>query len=51
MIEALFEKLHGALSENTLRAYRGDYNHFITWCQEHRLKKLCCAVAGQVNQV
>ena len=33
MIEALFEKLNGALSENTLRAYRSDYKHFTSWCQ------------------
>jgi integrase len=40
MIEALFEKLHGALSENTLRAYQSDYTHFTIWCQEHNVLPL-----------
>ena len=40
MIEELFEKLNGALSENTLRAYRSDYTHFTIWCQEHNVLPL-----------
>ena len=40
MIENLFEKLNGALSENTLRAYRSDYIHFANWCHEHHLDPL-----------
>lgn len=39
-IEALFEKLNGALAENTLRAYRSDYNHFANWCQEKHIDPL-----------
>jgi site-specific recombinase XerD len=49
MIEALFEKLHGALSENTLRAYRGDYNHFTTWCQEHDIEPLAHEPTAMLN--
>ena len=40
MIENLFEKLNGALSENTLRAYCSDYTHFANWCHEHHLDPL-----------
>jgi site-specific recombinase XerD len=40
MIEALFEKLNGALSKNTLRAYRSDYTHFTTWCQKQDVEPL-----------
>jgi site-specific recombinase XerD len=39
-IEALFEKLNGALSENTLRAYRSDYAHFQNWCHEQNIDPL-----------
>ena len=34
MIDELFEKLNGALSVNTLRAYSSDYAHFESWCQQ-----------------
>ena len=40
IIEALFEKLNGALSENTLRAYRSDYAHFENWCQQQNIDPL-----------
>jgi site-specific recombinase XerD len=40
MIEELFEKLNGALSENTIRAYRSDYAHFEHWCQQQDIKPL-----------
>ena len=40
MIEELFEKLNGALSENTLRAYRSDYAHFENWCQRQDIDPL-----------
>jgi site-specific recombinase XerD len=40
IIEALFEKLNGALSENTLRAYRSDYAHFEYWCQQRDINPL-----------
>ena len=49
MIEALFEKLHGALSENTLRAYRSDYTHFTTWCQEHEVEPLAHEPTAMMN--
>ena len=40
MIEELFEKLNGALSENTLRAYRSDYAHFEHWCYPQDINPL-----------
>lgn len=40
IIEALFEKLNGALSENTLRAYRSDYAHFEHWCHPQDINPL-----------
>jgi site-specific recombinase XerD len=40
MIDELFEKLNGALSENTLRAYRSDYAHFENWCQQRDINPL-----------
>ncbi len=40
MIDELFEKLNGALSENTLRAYRSDYAHFEYWCQQRDIDPL-----------
>lgn len=39
-VELLFEKLNGALSENTLRAYRSDYAHFENWCQRQDIDPL-----------
>ena len=40
MIEALFEKLNGALSKNTLRAYRSDYAHFAKWWKKQEVEPL-----------
>ncbi len=32
--------LNEAIPENTKRAYRSDWNHFVDWCQENRLEPL-----------
>lgn len=32
MIDQLFEKFDGAFSENTLRAYRSDFQQYESWC-------------------
>ena len=32
MIEELFQRFDGAFSENTIRAYRADFNDYQTWC-------------------
>ena len=39
-VNALFEKLNGALAENTLRAYRSDYADFAKWCSLHGVEPL-----------
>jgi site-specific recombinase XerD len=35
MLEELFSKFDGAFAENTIRAYRADFNHFNQWCIEN----------------
>jgi site-specific recombinase XerD len=44
LLERLYAALYGdaALSraENTLRAYRADWNHFAAWCVQHQLESL-----------
>lgn len=37
MLEELFEKFDGAFAENTIRAYRADFNHFNQWCSENQI--------------
>ena len=32
MIDEIFEKFDGAFSENTLRAYRSDFQQYESWC-------------------
>ena len=32
MIEELFSRFDGAFSENTLRAYRSDFQQYESWC-------------------
>ena len=49
MIEALFEKLNGALSKNTLRAYRSDYTHFTKWCQKQEVEPLAHEPTGMLD--
>ena len=36
----LFEHLHGAFAENTLRAYRADFKVFSTWCAGNEIDPL-----------
>jgi len=36
----LFEHLHGAFAENTLRAYRADFKVFSTWCNDQKIDPL-----------
>jgi len=36
----LFENLHGAFAENTLRAYRADFKVFSTWCAGNEIDPL-----------
>lgn len=38
MIDQLFEKFDGAFAQNTLRAYRADFNHFSDWCKKNKVK-------------
>jgi len=37
MLDELFERFEGAFSENTLRAYRGDIDHLMSWCIDNAL--------------
>ena len=40
IVNTLFEKLNGALAENTLRGYRTDYKDFAKWCFLHDAEPL-----------
>lgn len=40
MLEELFEKFEGAFAENTIRAYKSDFNHFSQWCSNNNLDSL-----------
>lgn len=40
MLEELFEKFDGAFAENTIRAYKSDFNHFSQWCSDNNLDPL-----------
>jgi site-specific recombinase XerD len=37
MIDELFAKFEGAFAENTIRAYRADFNRFSQWCTERNV--------------
>lgn len=39
-VATLLERLNGAYAENTLRAYRSDFEIFDTWCQENTVSSL-----------
>ena len=32
MIDEIFEKFDGAFAENTIRAYRSDFEQYSKWC-------------------
>jgi integrase len=36
MIEELFSRFDGAFSENTLRAYRSDFQQYVAWCAKKK---------------
>ncbi len=36
-LDQLFKRFEGAFAENTLRAYRSDFQHFQKWCKSNRL--------------
>jgi site-specific recombinase XerD len=40
MIDELFAKFEGAFAENTIRAYRADFNRFSQWCTERNMTPL-----------
>lgn len=40
MLEELFGKFEGAFAENTIRAYKSDFNHFSQWCNQNNLDAL-----------
>jgi site-specific recombinase XerD len=40
MIDEIFEKFDGAFSENTLRAYRSDYQQYEAWCAKRKQPSL-----------
>ena len=40
MIEELFARFDGAFAENTMRAYRSDFQHYQTWCRENGILPL-----------
>ena len=42
MIDQLLKKLEGAYADNTIRAYRSDFEVFANWCEE---KDLCALPA------
>ena len=39
-IKKFFKSLEGAYSENTIRSYRCDYNHYATWCHKYQYNPL-----------
>lgn len=46
MIDELFNRFDGAFSQNTIRAYRADFNHYQAWCTNHGITPL--PASGQV---
>ena len=40
MIDEIFEKFDGAFSENTLRAYRSDFQQYQAWCAKKKQPSL-----------
>lgn len=40
MLEDLFKRFDGAFAENTIRAYKSDFNHFSQWCSDNNLDPL-----------
>ena len=44
MLEELFQRMDGAYSKNTIRAYKQDFQHFVIWCQAKQIDPLACPV-------
>lgn len=42
MIDKIFAENEGAFSDNTIRAYRADYDHYMSWCDAHGYEHLPC---------
>ena len=40
MIDELFARFDGAFAENTMRAYRSDFQHYQNWCRENAIRPL-----------
>ena len=40
MIDEIFEKFDGAFTENTLRAYRSDFQQYEAWCATNKQPSL-----------
>ena len=47
MIDQLLKKLEGAYADNTIRAYRSDFEVFANWCEQENL----CALPAVPNTV
>ena len=44
MLEELFQRMDGAYSKNTIRAYKQDFQHFVIWCQAKQIVPLASPV-------
>ena len=40
MINKILASFDGAFAENTIRAYRADFNHYEKWCKTHNFKTI-----------
>ena len=47
----LFEHLHGAFADNTLRAYRADFKVFSAWCADNEIDPLSASATEIANFV
>ena len=47
----LFEHLHGAFADNTLRAYRADFKVFSVWCADNEIDPLSASATEIANFV
>jgi site-specific recombinase XerD len=40
MIDEIFEKFDGAFAENTIRAYRSDFEQYSKWCETKNISPI-----------
>ena len=40
MIDKILTSFDGAFAENTIRAYRADFNHYDKWCKTHNFEPI-----------